>query len=316
VRHIPLAALHACIHPPPGSIMVCLRGYFDDSGKHDDPTLNTVSLAGYLAPVSAWEEFERLWKRDVLDEFGIAYFHMKELIGQKGPFADWEKNDKRQPALFAAMAKAIGDGGLTGFGAPLLTDALDRFNAERGRCVEAYPFTLYATVLEIWLEHAEDDIELVLDRIDHGHAKAAAAERYARSDTWYGHLPWPDILPLSPDSPKGSQHIYGLQAADFFAWEGRQSAVLKGDWLREVKPATDPKDWPLSILLSQINAKGITADGPWRIPDDLPAIIDRRSYAALLGAAHHYARVWDYDALVHMDDAKGGAWGQPASQPA
>jgi hypothetical protein len=300
-----LGDLHARIHPATDEIMVCLRGYFDDSGKHDDPNLNAVSLAGYLGTVQAWENFEVLWGA-VLSRFAIPYFHMKELIGRKGAFMGWKEDDPRIPRLFAAMAQAIGEAGLEGYGAPLLTDALDRFNAEHGLAIGAYPFTLYATVLEIGLHHPEDDMQIVLDRVDRGSAKAAAAEGYARRDPWYGEaLRWPDILPLGPKSPITSRNTYGLQAADFAAWEVRQSTVLKGNWIRQVKPTLDQKDWFLGLLMSQRTAKGITSV---TFPKEIGDVVDRKSFAALLRAAPLYARVWDYDALRGVHEAKNGRW--------
>jgi hypothetical protein len=87
--------------------MVCLRGFFDESGKREDPALNEVSLAGYLGTVETWARFNELWG-SVLADFSVGYFHMKELRKCQGPFVGWKGQDEKAAAFLAALAAAIG----------------------------------------------------------------------------------------------------------------------------------------------------------------------------------------------------------------
>jgi hypothetical protein len=53
--------------------------YFDASGHEEDPQREVLSMAGYIAPVEQWIEWERDWRR-LLGQHGLAEFHMAEYI--------------------------------------------------------------------------------------------------------------------------------------------------------------------------------------------------------------------------------------------
>lgn len=40
-----------------------LTAYFDESGHSDDPALHFAGMAGFVAPLIAWEIIGKLWKR-------------------------------------------------------------------------------------------------------------------------------------------------------------------------------------------------------------------------------------------------------------
>jgi hypothetical protein len=65
--------------------------YFDGSGSSDTAT---IAVAGFVAPVEQWTEFERNWK-DCLTAFGVSALHMKHYAHSRGEFAPW-KGDKRK----------------------------------------------------------------------------------------------------------------------------------------------------------------------------------------------------------------------------
>ena len=61
-----------------------MEAYFDESGTHDGSPVACV--AGYLLTEDNARHFNREWNRD-LSEFGLTYFHAKELV-QRVPDPD------------------------------------------------------------------------------------------------------------------------------------------------------------------------------------------------------------------------------------
>jgi hypothetical protein len=74
--------------------------YLDDSGISGLPI---VTMAGFLAPLEAWEELEPKWD-SILNGYNIDVFHSKEFYATKPPFKTWKKIKKLSFAeeLFAA----------------------------------------------------------------------------------------------------------------------------------------------------------------------------------------------------------------------
>lgn len=84
--------------------------YLDESGEHDRATgaLTRLTVAGGMATCEAWRAFDRAWDA-MLDEFGLAEFHMVDFEAWAGPFnfllADGETRDqdKHNRLLNAAL---------------------------------------------------------------------------------------------------------------------------------------------------------------------------------------------------------------------
>ena len=70
-------------------VLVCK---LDASGTTDGNT-PILCMAGYIALLPAWLEFERL-ARPILDRYGVTVLHAKEFYGTKGEFADWARTKK------------------------------------------------------------------------------------------------------------------------------------------------------------------------------------------------------------------------------
>lgn len=65
-------------------VSVTLRGYYDKSG---DLAEGRVTLAGYAAPISAWERFERRWMAVLASAPApCSYLHLTEAKHLLGPF--------------------------------------------------------------------------------------------------------------------------------------------------------------------------------------------------------------------------------------
>ena len=67
-----------------------LKGYFDESGDANDVNETSVSVAGYLGPVEAWDHLESEWQ-SVLKKFDVPCLHMFQLKARSGPFSKWTK---------------------------------------------------------------------------------------------------------------------------------------------------------------------------------------------------------------------------------
>jgi hypothetical protein len=81
--------------------MTMFTVYFDESYGE----ANAYSVAGYVATVKQWVEFEREWK-ELLKDFNVEYLHKRELEHLWGQFSyaqGWAKD--RQRALKAAVNK-------------------------------------------------------------------------------------------------------------------------------------------------------------------------------------------------------------------
>src|SRR5205085_2281695 len=70
-----------------------LTSYMDETGHPDDPNLEYVGMAGFVAPFGAWEVFEAGWD-DLMRNAGLKKpFHMKEFAHSEGQFEPWKERE-------------------------------------------------------------------------------------------------------------------------------------------------------------------------------------------------------------------------------
>ncbi|CAN7459916.1 DUF3800 domain-containing protein [Bradyrhizobium sp. LjRoot220] len=81
-------------------LILVFECYLDDSGTSGLPI---VTMAGFLAPIEAWEELEPKWD-SILSSFNVDVFHSKEFYSTKPPFKTWTRVKKLSFAdeLFSA----------------------------------------------------------------------------------------------------------------------------------------------------------------------------------------------------------------------
>ncbi len=65
------------------AMLVC---FADESGN-----LYTFTMACAISNDQKWLRLDREWKKS-LAEFGVPYFHMKELVARKGPYCNWPQH--------------------------------------------------------------------------------------------------------------------------------------------------------------------------------------------------------------------------------
>lgn len=87
--------------------MLMLTGYMDESGHSEDPALHFAGMAGFVAPLRSWQEFEKHWQ-PTLDSYGLKEpFHMKDFAHSVGEFRDWGKEESKRQELFGKLIATI-----------------------------------------------------------------------------------------------------------------------------------------------------------------------------------------------------------------
>jgi hypothetical protein len=80
--------------------------YFDASGQEEDPQMEFVSVAGFIAPVDVWIEFEKQWKAR-LGRDGLAVFHMSDCANYTYAFDGWQTKERERQNLLHDLIDII-----------------------------------------------------------------------------------------------------------------------------------------------------------------------------------------------------------------
>jgi hypothetical protein len=221
--------------------MAILKGYADDSRPGD----RIWVVAGYLGNDVKWQVFESEWPI-LLAKHDIPYFHMKELGRQGGAYAKWHPLKDHYveiAAFFDDMTALIGRLRLNGFFSIVRISDLERFNAETGLTIEAYPLAAYGCALMIAGEYRNLTSEVFFDRVEKAHSKLGRATEYAESDhhsdVVFGNV---GLFPLQRGLT--FRQLAPLQVADFFAWELQRNHLNADEWHASPgRPLDDDKRW-------------------------------------------------------------------------
>jgi Protein of unknown function (DUF3800) len=295
--------------------MATFKGYFDESGKEDDPQFadSACAVAGYVAPSESWKIVEADWAK-ILERFHVPYLHMNEFAHSlKGsPFETWKNQESRRAEFLHELAGVIANSELSGVAALIRLPDLRRFNSEKGVVLEAYPLGIFACLIELAINFPDTKMETVWDRVDRHEKRIAAARSYAEGEAYYSECgKGIDILALSQNL--NSRKVPALQIADFAAYELLKSHRDKNDWFLNEMPKTDPENWASSQakwsfdrMIDAAKAKKKSIRTGW--PDE------RKSYLALFHAENARPMeggVWNYQTLCDAHAARNGVW--PAS---
>ena len=243
--------------PPPELLMIALRAYGDESGKATGGGEKVISLGAVIAQSSQWGEFEARWKA-MLDKWEIPALHMNELsklsnknlkTSEDDPYSKFTDVVKLQ-GLLEDAAEVVQKYSQASRSIAVFVEDLQKIMDQQDIKADPLSFTLYAAIsmLGTWaLNHRSEDpsFELVLDRLEKGHARAAEAQQLYETDQFMSWRGWPVVTPLSPKGDVGSQKLPGLQAADFVAWSVRFQLDNVKRWMMDVKPTLQPLDFPL-----------------------------------------------------------------------
>lgn len=80
-----------------------LTCYFDEAGGVDH---GFTVVAGYVATVEQWENFEVDWKLSLIS-YKVPYLHMAKLAHFKGPYAKWENSPIFRARFLLEMSQII-----------------------------------------------------------------------------------------------------------------------------------------------------------------------------------------------------------------
>lgn len=259
-------------------------GYYDRSGGEDT---GITAVAGFVADVRNWEEFDYSW-RLVLAKYDVAYFHMRELVAFRGPFAKWRGERTKQANFLRELIAVIHE----------TADfwlSLSVRNVMFGEAAKTYPsfkrifanpYVLAARVCigeahrimrqrhgSAGLKHVFEDGDQgkgrLIDMIEFLNRKAREIqERGIRDDRIY---PFPIPIPLfqsARDRPR-RRGVLPLQAADLPAWEAHRvhatampGSIIYRRPLRELRERIPGRGAVLSLpnLLEMCEALGLEKD--------------------------------------------------------
>jgi hypothetical protein len=95
--------------------------------------------------------------------------------------------------------------------------------------LDPYSFALYVCLIDLRKRYADDDIEIVIDRISTPYKRIQLAKQYARTDT-FEDLKVENIQMFPLEKTDSFKKIFPIQAADFMAWELRKISEERKDW--------------------------------------------------------------------------------------
>jgi hypothetical protein len=293
--------------------MAALKGYFDESGKEDDPQFadSAISVGGYVTTADSWQDIEAKWVAVLaLPEFGVPYLHMKEFAHSKpgSPFETWKGDEPRRMAFMAVLSEVIRQSDLTGVGAIIRVPDLWRFNRDYGLDLQAYPLGVYGALIELSRRYPNGVVETLWDKVERHSALIALARSYAGSDR--GNPGCGDNVEIMAlEKARSSKEIPALQIADFAAYELLKSHRDKNDWFKNEEPFVHPLDW-FKSQFQWWHSRTLAARKTSSWPNE------RKSYLALFGgpmmgtnaARPMEGRTWTYRGLVHTHIARRGIW--------
>lgn len=302
-----ITQLSAFVRPAGHFLMAAFKGYFDESGKENDPQFadSAVAVAGYVTTVDSWIEIEAKW-RAVLSQFGTPYLHTKEFAHseQGSPFETWKDDEQRREAFITSLARIVRDSDLFGVGAVIRLPDLRQFNRDVNLDLQAYPIGIYACLIELSKAFPDTRIETIWDKVDNHSKHVTIARSYADSDKYHiGCGAKIEIMPL--EKCWSFRDFPGLQIADFAAYELLKSHRDKNDWHKYERPFLKPEEcfksqWEWAFNKARAEGKKSIV---W--PNE------RKSFLALLGGRNPRPMegfTWYYRDLQTAHVKRGGVW--------
>jgi hypothetical protein len=156
---------------------------------------------------------------------------MREWVNADSKIYEHLKKDaERQAGFFADLAQCVKDNTVFCVTSTVKLPDLRKFNEDTGLQLDAYAFGLYGCIIDLREKYPDEQIEIVIDKIDTPYKRAGLADQYARTDT-YRDLKV-DLLPIVPLKDSESfKNVLPIQAADFLAWELRKVSEDRKNWV-------------------------------------------------------------------------------------
>ena len=107
--------------------MTNFTAYFDGSGSPDEG--KALVVAGYLATVDQWLEFNREWTECLTSE-GVSAFHMRDFAHSLREFATWKGDEPRRRRFLERLIRIVKMRVRKSIANAVLLDAYNSVNAE------------------------------------------------------------------------------------------------------------------------------------------------------------------------------------------
>lgn len=213
----------------PKEWVAVIRGFFDDSGKENNPSSRAVCMAGYLLGDFNIGAFVQSWNM-LLMRYGISWVHMKDLMYDQDEYKPlkwyWPKK-KRVIESFAALINSFQ---LVGFGVAIDAESwreIPKEITDREGNAQQFCFLRIMKLVKqrVALVSPDDYVSVIFDC-----DKEFTPVRFQR---------YLDILDADREAKRvfrsfaiaDPKTFIPLQAADFLAWETRKEIIRKTEGL-------------------------------------------------------------------------------------
>jgi hypothetical protein len=198
---------------------------FDESGSKESPRGDLLVVSSYIGATSRMKRLSRSWQT-TLDEFGLPYFHTKELWNGKSKlFKGLSKTQRKR--LLSALIESVHYNVQWGFSAFIYPDYYVSKTSERFRSQWGSPYTfamrLTILLLILILERDKRAGEAVNIMIEEGHRNASQALEMIREFSAFEDRPL-NIRNYGLGPKKGQP---ALQAADMLAYASCEDFCTK-----------------------------------------------------------------------------------------
>jgi len=184
------------------------KAYFDASGSPDEG--KALVVAGYVAPVDQWQEFDREW-RGILAEENVSEFHMRDFTVSRRQFASWKGDEPRRKRFLERLIGIIKRRVHKSFANAVILEHYNRVDAEHMFHESlGYPYALCGMGcmkdVQRWTERWQKEFPACIfeDGDKHKNEFKRLIERF---------ISWPEPIFHS------KKDVVAFQAADLTAWE-------------------------------------------------------------------------------------------------
>jgi len=244
----------------------------DETGHPDDPNLEYVGMAGFVASAGAWEVFADGW-HNLMRNAGLREpFHMVDFAHSIGQFASWKKDEALRRAFLSRAVQLIVETQATPIGAIVSMSAF-RSLTEKQQSTFLDPYYIAfqhctrGAAIEAMFEEADEKVAMVYSyQSEYGTDTRGRAEQL-----WYAmkkHYEHGNRMGAYASGIPGEK--CALQAADLFAYE------LSHEFESRVKRPNDDMRWALRQIIAM-----------YRIPVPQIIFLDRKELLRRIKESGH-----------------------------
>ncbi len=242
-----------------------LTAYFDETGHSDDPYLSFASMAGFVAPLATWINFEEQWK-DALENAQLSEpFHMKDFAHSVGQFKSWKGAETKRRLSLGRLVEIIRETRATPIGAAVsLRDFESLTQAQRTMYRDPYhacfQLCTRGAAIQAVFEPPEEKVAMVYAfNEEYGTNKNGGAEQLWQAMKEHVTLDCDMNARMGSYASSTPSELCPLQAADLFAYE------LCHEFENRIKRPNDRMRWALRQILRM-----------YKIPSPMVRLLDRK----------------------------------------